>query len=181
MSVNQAEQRLRLVNLNLLPTLRAILKHRNLTRAAEELNVTQAAVSNSLRRLREHFGDELVTRDGRKLRLSPKAMQLVEPLEAALAAVQAILATEPFDPLRSKRRFTIASANNLTAIMMPVLANILAIEAPSVSVQMVTATARSGQDLRGEKIDLILSPRQFVAAPPPAMARAANAFMSSKC
>jgi DNA-binding transcriptional LysR family regulator len=46
---------------------------RNLTRAAEALNLTQSAVSNSLKLLREHFHDEILIRDGRNMRLTEKS------------------------------------------------------------------------------------------------------------
>ncbi|HEX7954705.1 MAG TPA: LysR family transcriptional regulator, partial [Burkholderiales bacterium] len=56
--------RLQNINLNLLPTLDAVLRHRNLTRAAAELDVTQGAVSQSLARLREFFDDPLLVKAG---------------------------------------------------------------------------------------------------------------------
>ncbi len=162
--MDEAERRLRLTNLNLLPTLRAVLKHRNLTRAAEELNLTQSAVSNSLRRLREHFGDELLVRDGRRLRLTDKARRLVGPLEAALASLQEVLADAPFDPAKSARCFRIATADYVTAISIPRIARLLADEAPGVSVQTLTARGGSIADLRVETIDLVISPRQVMEA-----------------
>ncbi|MFF1894265.1 LysR family transcriptional regulator [Streptomyces sp. NPDC058206] len=50
------------LDLNLLGTLRALLRERNVTRAARNLGVTQPAVSASLSRLRRHFADELLVR-----------------------------------------------------------------------------------------------------------------------
>ena len=150
--------RLNKVNLNLLKTLRAVLTHRSVTRAAEELNLTQAAVSNNLRKLRDHFGDELVVRDGRNLRLTPKASNLIEPLETALDAIHDVLSAESFEAGRSSQRFRIAAASNTAAILMPALAGILAEEAPRVSLQFVSATANTPRELQTGKIDLIISP-----------------------
>lgn len=158
------DRTLRLTNLNLLPTLQAILKHRNLTRAAEELNVTQSAVSNSLRLLRDHFGDELLVRDGRTLRLTEKAKQLIEPLESALAAMQAVLATAPFDAATSRRKFRVATADYVTAVTVPLMVDLMAREAPHVRLQMVTARGRSAGDLRVDEIDMVISPRQIIEA-----------------
>lgn len=158
------ERRLRQTNLNLLPVLREVLKHRNLTRAAQELNLTQAAVSNSLRRLRDHFGDELLVKDGRGLRLTEKARRMVGPLEVALAAVADVLAGEAFAPERSRRRYRIATADYVTAVLTPNLIRLLGDEAPLMSVQMVTARSRSAEDLRLENIDILITPRQIVSA-----------------
>jgi LysR family nod box-dependent transcriptional activator len=161
---DDARRSLRQINLNVLPALRAILKHRNLTRAAAELNLTQSAVSNALKRLRDHFGDDLLVKDGRQMRLTDKARLLVDPLEAALGALQQVLTDEPFDPARSTRRFRVATADYVTAIAIPALAHRLAEEAPLASVQTLTARGRSASDLRVENIDLIVSPRPVIEA-----------------
>ena len=54
----------RTLDLNLLRVFDEVMAERNLTRAARNLSLTQPAVSNSLRRLRELLGDELVRRAG---------------------------------------------------------------------------------------------------------------------
>src|SRR6266568_2603968 len=50
----------RQVNLNLLIALNALLAHRNVTRAATQMGLTQSAMSGELRRLRALFSDELL-------------------------------------------------------------------------------------------------------------------------
>ena len=49
-------------DLNLLKYLDVLLREQNVTRAAEQLGITQPAMSNSLKRLRELFGDPLLIR-----------------------------------------------------------------------------------------------------------------------
>ncbi|MDR3507445.1 MAG: LysR family transcriptional regulator [Caulobacteraceae bacterium] len=158
------ERSLRSTNLNLLPVLRAVLKHRNLTKAAAELNITQSGVSNSLRQLRAHFDDELLVRDGRTLRLTEKAKSLIEPLERALSAVERVLANTRFEPAIDRRRFRVATADYVTAITAPRMAAIMGRDAPGMTVQMVTARAQSVADLRAGNIDMIISPRQIIEA-----------------
>ena len=51
----------RTLDLNLLRVFDEVMAERSLTRAARNLSLTQPAVSNALRRLRETLGDELVT------------------------------------------------------------------------------------------------------------------------
>jgi LysR family nod box-dependent transcriptional activator len=162
--MDDLDRRLRSANLNLLPVLRAVLRHKNLTRAAEELNVTQSGVSNSLRQLRAHFGDDLLVRDGRRLRLTERGQALVEPLERALGSVAAVLANPGFDPATSTRTFRLATADYVAAITAPDMAATLSQEAPHVTVQMITARGRSASDLRGGDIDMIISPRQIIEA-----------------
>ena len=156
------DRSLRLSNLNLLPILHAVLKHRNLTRAAEELNVTQSAVSNSLKQLREYFGDDLLVKDGRRLRLTQKGAALLGPLERALGAVQEVVASARFDPAAATRRFRIATADYVMAITAPQMARMLSEEGPQISVQLVTARGRSTGDLRVETIDMLITPWQVI-------------------
>jgi LysR family transcriptional regulator, nod-box dependent transcriptional activator len=149
---------LRASNLNLLPVLHAALKHQNLTHAAQELNISQSAVSNSLKQLREHFGDELLVKDGHRLRLTKKGAELIEPLERFLAAAQDVVGSSRFDPSTATAKFRIATADYITAISAPLITSTLRREAPQVSVQMVTARGRSVDDLRVDKIEMIIAP-----------------------
>ena len=50
------------VDLNLLVYLDALLRERNVTRAADQLGLSQPAMSNGLRRLRDLFEDPLLVR-----------------------------------------------------------------------------------------------------------------------
>ena len=59
--------KLRTLDLNLLKVFDVVMSERSLTRAAHQLALTQPAVSNALRRLREALGDELLVRKGRSL------------------------------------------------------------------------------------------------------------------
>lgn len=163
-TMDDLDRRLRLINLNLLPVLRTVLRRRNLTRAAEELNVTQSGVSNSLKQLRAHFGDELLVKDGRGMRLTDKGAQLVEPLERALAEISRVVANSPFDPPSSTRHFRVATADYVTAILAPEMAVVMSQEAPRMTLQMLTARGRSLQELQDGEIDLVISPRQIVEA-----------------
>ena len=56
---------LRQVDLNLLSTLYALLEERHVTRAATRCFLSQPAMSRSLERIRDTFGDELLIRTGR--------------------------------------------------------------------------------------------------------------------
>ena len=51
--------RFRNLDLNLLRVFDEVMAERSLTRAAHKLALTQPAVSNALRRLRDSLGDEL--------------------------------------------------------------------------------------------------------------------------
>ncbi|GLI97365.1 LysR family transcriptional regulator [Sphingobium sp. BS19] len=71
-------------DLNLLRSLDALIRERNVTRASEKLHVTQQAMSGALRRLRGHFEDDLLVRVGRSMELTPLARALRDPVREAL-------------------------------------------------------------------------------------------------
>ncbi|WP_322051297.1 LysR family transcriptional regulator [Paraburkholderia bannensis] len=57
-------------------TFAAVAEHRNISRAALALHLSQPAVSGQLRLLQEGFGEPLYLRDGRGVRLTPTGEQL---------------------------------------------------------------------------------------------------------
>ncbi|MEG2278527.1 LysR family transcriptional regulator, partial [Comamonas sp.] len=57
-------QDFRALDLNLLRVFDAVMAEGSLTRAADKLALTQPAVSNAMRRLRDALGDELLVRQG---------------------------------------------------------------------------------------------------------------------
>ncbi|MBL4690028.1 MAG: transcriptional regulator GcvA [Rhodospirillales bacterium] len=74
-----------LPSLNGLRAFEAAARHLNFTRAAEELNVTQAAVSHQIKGLEERLGQPLFRRLNRKLLLTDAGQTLLAPMSQALA------------------------------------------------------------------------------------------------
>jgi DNA-binding transcriptional LysR family regulator len=118
MSDDRAHLGLGNLDLNLMRALDALLREGNVTRAAERLNLTQPTLSASLSRLRKHFGDELLRRDGNQLALTPLALRL-RPLvgEAIDSAERLFRAHLVFDPASSTRRFTVVASDYGTGIV----------------------------------------------------------------
>tara|TARA_B110001454_G_scaffold212701_1_gene229817 strand:- start:290 stop:1246 length:957 start_codon:yes stop_codon:yes gene_type:complete len=162
--VDDLSRRLRSVNLNLLPVLRALLHHKSVSQAANELNMTQSNVSMNLAQLRIQFDDELLIRVGRHFQLTERARLLREPLEKAVTAVGSVVIREDFDPAESNAQFKIATADYVTAIVSPLAAARLSCDAPKAQIQFSTAHARSGLALLAGEIDLLLGPRQVLEA-----------------
>ncbi|MGY3489551.1 DNA-binding transcriptional LysR family regulator [Bradyrhizobium sp. USDA 4011] len=68
------------IDLNLLVHLDALLTERSVTRAAACMGIGQSAMSQNLARLRELFGDELLTRGADGMLLTPRGATLREPV-----------------------------------------------------------------------------------------------------
>ena len=86
------ELNFRTLDLNLLRVFDEVMAERNLTRAAHNLAMTQPAVSNALKRLREHLGDELVRRSGFGVEPTPVALALWPSVREALGLLRGALA-----------------------------------------------------------------------------------------
>ncbi|WP_375387052.1 LysR family transcriptional regulator [uncultured Amnibacterium sp.] len=96
------------LELNLLVSLDALLTERSVSKAAERLGLSQPALSASLSRLRVHFDDQILVREGNTYRLTPLAGRLVEQTATALDAARKVFANEAvFDPGTATREFTV--------------------------------------------------------------------------
>jgi DNA-binding transcriptional LysR family regulator len=71
------------LDLNLLRVFDAVMTEQNLTRAAGHLAMTQPAVSNAIKRLRESLGDELLIRTAYGVKPTPRAEALWPSVRSA--------------------------------------------------------------------------------------------------
>ncbi len=78
----------RRINMRSFQIFEAVARHRSLTRAAEELGITQSAVSHQLRALTTRLGETLVERQGRTIRLAEAGERLARSLNAAFDLIE---------------------------------------------------------------------------------------------
>jgi DNA-binding transcriptional LysR family regulator len=146
------------IDLNLLSVFQEVYRERQISGAARRLGLTQSAVSNALARLRRATSDELFVRTAEGMQPTPYAERMAEPVAAALGQLeQALVPEQPFDPARSRRRFTVAMTDVGELYFMPQLTAACARLAPGVDI----ASQRAGQlDLRAEleagRVDLAI-------------------------
>jgi LysR family transcriptional activator of mexEF-oprN operon len=88
-SVN--ENNFKNVNLNLLVVFAVLMRERSITRAAGTLALSQPAVSNSLKRLRALFGDQLFTRVSQGVVPTARAQSLYQNLLPSLETIETTL------------------------------------------------------------------------------------------
>jgi DNA-binding transcriptional LysR family regulator len=147
------------LDLNLLVALEALLAEANVTRAAERLSVGQPAMSASLARLRKHFDDPLLVKQGRHLVPTPLAESLAEPVHEAIIAVEAVMGSRAvFDPTTDQRAFTVVASDYVTLILLRPLFARLAVIAPGVRVTAVPLPLDFGDQLRRGQVDLLIMP-----------------------
>lgn len=139
------------LDLNLLRVFDEVMAARSLTRAAEALSLTQPAVSNAMRRLRDAVGDELLVRHGQGVQPTPRALALWPVVREALDSLQQNLAPERFDPAHAQSTFVLAMADATSATLIPSLVPLLEQEAPGVSVRTLPLTTRDPRSLLDEE------------------------------
>ena len=135
------------IDLNLLRVFDEVMAERSLTKAAYNLALTQPAVSNAMRRLRETLGDDLVRRSGQGLEPTPRANALWPAVREALRQLQDTLIPSPFDPATSTAIFVLAMADATAAELIPGLLNVVERDAPGVSIRVVPLSTRDPRKL----------------------------------
>ena len=126
------------IDLNLLVVFDRLVQDGRVSRVAESLGLSQPAVSNALRRLRDLLDDELFLRTPAGMAPTPYALQLAGPVAQALRGLQGALNVRAsFDPATSERCFTLAMTDVGEIYFLPVLMDVLAREAPGVTLRCV--------------------------------------------
>ena len=149
-------------DLNLLVAFDTLLHERNVTRAAARLNVTQSAMSASLKRLRESFQDEILAQHGRRMVPTPFALSLQPEIGEKISELRALIARKGrFNPESSDRHFKIAGSDYITTVLLNPLLNALASEAPSIKFDFDLPSPASQQRLANGELDLMLAPKAF--------------------
>jgi DNA-binding transcriptional LysR family regulator len=145
------------IDTNLVVALDALLKERNVTRAARRLGLGQSATSHALARLRRLFDDALLVKVGREFVLTDRAAALVGPCSSAVRELERLFAAPtPFDPRTARRKFRIAATDNLEVYVLPRLTAILAKEAPFIDLRFRQLNADWATGLRQGEFELKL-------------------------
>lgn len=126
------------VNLNLLKTLHLLLQTRSISVASNYLDISQSAVSQSLKQLREFFNDPLLIRGNiNTMQLTSLAKLLKPKVALAVKDLEGIFFdNDIFDPKVSDRKFNIAASDLPSSIFLPKLLKSLSIQAPNIKLKI---------------------------------------------
>lgn len=119
-------------DLNLLLVFDALMRERNVTRAARRLHLSQPAVSHALARLRTAMGDPLFVRNGRDMVPTLRAEALAPKLRPVLEGLDEALHGASFTPAGLAQTFRIALPDIAEFVVIARLLPLLAKEAPGV-------------------------------------------------
>jgi DNA-binding transcriptional LysR family regulator len=113
--------------------------------------MTQPAVSNALKRLRDSLDDELVARSGYGVEPTPRALELWPVVRQALVDLRSAITADEFDPAAARDSFVLAMADATAALLMPPLVQTLESSAPGVSLRVRPLTTRDPRALLASK------------------------------
>ena len=145
---------LRGANLNLIPVLRVLLRECSVSRASEALGLSQSATSGALARLRELLGDPILVQVGRSMRLTPRARELMAPLEQLCGALESLLQDNEFDPAHTDRQFVVAAPDFMTMLTGSRIIEALRTVAPRVSISFTDVSPDLADRLASGAVDL---------------------------
>jgi len=148
---------LRSVDLNLLPALDALLRRRHVTRAAEEVGLSQPAMSHMLGRLRDALGDDLLVRGASGLALTSRAEELMPRVAAALSAVRAIYRPAAFDVSKVRRVMHVVGCDLHSILFGPDLMTRVRSEAPGIELSIENYTRNIFKRLEDGSVDLVFA------------------------
>lgn len=137
----------RTLDLNLLRVFDVLMVERNVTRAAAQLAMTQPAVSNALRRLRDATSEELFIAGPTGMTPTAHAEALWPAVRAALDSLRNAFDPQQFDPRRDVRRFALAMADATASVLMPRLVAVLDSEQAQAQLQVLPLATRDPRPL----------------------------------
>lgn len=146
------------IDLNLLVYLDVLLREGSVTKAAQQLGITQPAMSNGLRRLRDLFSDPILVRTSDGMTPTERAQELQPMIRKALGELEAALQPlEDFDSNVSHRVFRIMVSDYAESTLVPELVKRLRSDAPDIILDVLTPSDVTFKDVEAGKVDMAIN------------------------
>jgi len=146
------------IDLNLLIYLDVLLREKNVTRAAGQLNITQPAMSNGLKRLRTLFNDPILVRTSDGMVPTERARALAPAIRKILLELEeALQGEEEFNEQHSHRVFRLMASDYAASTLLPKLLKRINQIAPNVTIDIMTPSDVTFHDVEAGKIDMAIN------------------------
>ncbi len=146
------------IDLNLLVYLDVLLREGSVTKAAQQLGITQPAMSNGLRRLRDLFNDPLLVRTSDGMTATERARELQPVIRKALGELEvALQPQQEFDASTSNRVFRIMVSDYAESTLVPELVKRLRTDAPDIILDVLTPSDVTFKDVEAGKVDMAIN------------------------
>lgn len=155
-SMQKMDTDLASLDMRILRFLKFLLLTSSVTRTAAHMGISQPAASRILARIRDLIGDPILIRTQSGYQLSDHALELKEPVDAAIQAVIGVFAPSAFDPAKSDYRYRVASTDYGVAAVLGPIMEVFAATAPALRVDVSPLVPGSFGELENGSIDLLL-------------------------
>ncbi|MCU7555646.1 LysR family transcriptional regulator [Alteromonas sp. ASW11-19] len=146
------------VDLNLLVYLDVLLREGSVTKAANQLSITQPAMSNGLKRLRDLFKDPIMVRTSEGMTPTKRALELKPVVREVLSRLENTIQPETdFDPATSTRTFRIMTSDYAESTLLLELVGKLAEQAPNIVLDLITPSDVTFHDVEQGKVDMAIN------------------------
>ena len=143
------------VDLGLLPALDALLRRRHVTRAAEDVGLSQPAMSHILARLRRALGDDLLVRGPSGFALTSRAEEIAPHVAAILDAAKEIYRPPTFELSKVRRTLRLVGCDWHSVLFAPDLMKRIREQAPGIELSIESYTRDVFQRLAEGAVDLV--------------------------
>lgn len=149
----------RKLDLHALRCLCVLIEESHVSRAAEQLGISQPAMSATLAQLRDIFQDPLLVRTAKGMAPTPNAQRIAASARAALELVESSFAlTRAFDAATSETTFHLSATESVGFMLMPRLTQALERQAPNVRLAISPSEpARLREQLEEGEADLVVA------------------------
>ena len=159
------DENLKKLDLFQLKCLSTLVSQGHVTRAAEQLGLSQPAMSAILSKLRRIFQNPLLVRTTKGMVATPVAIEIAAHARNALIHVElALNLNSILNPADSRTIFKIGATESVAFVLMPLLVSALEAVAPHVQILVVSLeTSRVREQLENGEIDLVVA---YLGTPP---------------
>ena len=148
---------IRKLDMTLLLVFRELMRDRKLTVVAQRLGFTQSAISHSLRRLREIFGDELFIRRPAGVEPTARALEIEPQIRALLDLAGEMLRGRSFSPGEARGVVRIAAPDYHSTLLAAPLIERVRNAAPGLQLSFRPLVRQAAlQALEASEVDLAL-------------------------
>jgi len=146
------------IDLNLLVYLDVLLREKNVTRSAIKLGITQPAMSNVLKRLRNLLDDPLLVKTSEGMTATERALALQPLVRAAVEAAERVVEDHSdFDPKTDNRIFRIMASDYAESTLIPAALKVLREKAPNITLDVLTPSDVSFSDIEQGRVDMAIN------------------------
>ena len=146
------------VDLNLLVYLDVLLREGSVTKAANQLSITQPAMSNGLKRLRDLFKDPLLVRTSDGMTPTQRALEIQPVIRDVLAKLEASIQPEmDFSPATSNRTFRVMASDYAESTLLLEVIRRIADDAPNITLDVITPSDVTFHDVEHGKVDMAIN------------------------